>query len=205
MYPKPIKDFITQFASLPSIGPRQASRLAFHLLKKPASEIQELAKVILALHENMNICGTCFNVSENADKTCRTCSDSSRNQNIICVIEKENDAAAIEKTGRFNGLYHILGGTISKIDPDSHKHLHINELFKRIKTSQTTANPVKEVIIALNPTPEGDMTAMYLERTLKANEIKITRLGRGLPNGADVEFADEDTLGEAIDARKEIK
>ena len=205
MYPNPIQEFIARFASLPSIGPRQASRLAFHLLKKSTGELQDYANVILALHQDLNVCAECFYVSGGKDKNCEICNDPERDQSVICVVEKETDAAAIEKTGRFKGLYHILGGTISKLEPESYKKLRVKELFERIKTSQKEKTPVKEAILALNPTPEGDMTALYLERVLKATGVKITRLGRGLPSGADMEFADEETLGEALDSRKEMK
>ena len=205
MYPNPIQEFIARFASLPSIGPRQASRLAFHLLKKSTGELQGYANVILALHENLNVCAECFYVSGGKDKNCEICNDPERDQSVICVVEKETDAVAIEKTGRFKGLYHILGGTISKLEPESYKKLRVKELFERIKTSQKDKTPVKEAILALNPTPEGDMMALYLERVLKATGVKITRLGRGLPSGADMEFADEETLGEALDSRKEMK
>ncbi|KKU39847.1 MAG: Recombination protein RecR [Candidatus Azambacteria bacterium GW2011_GWD2_46_48] len=181
---------------MPSIGPRQASRLAFHLLKKSTGELQDYANVILALHQDLNVCAECFYVSGGKDKNCEICNDPERDQSVICVVEKETDTAAIEKTGRFKGLYHILGGTISKLEPESYKKLRVKELFERIKTSQKEKTPVKEAILALNPT---------LERVLKATGVKITRLGRGLPSGADMEFADEETLGEALDSRKEMK
>lgn len=205
MFPKPIQEIVARLSSLPSIGPRQASRLAFYLLKRPAHELQSIAKAILALQQDINLCGRCFYVSERKDKLCEICADTSRDRSVVCVVEKETDAATIEKTGAYKGLYHILGGMISNLSPESHKKLRVNELFKRVKEKRETERPVKEVILAFNPTPEGDMTALYLEKELRASGAKITRLGRGLPNGADMEFADEETLGEALASRKSLK
>lgn len=205
MFPKPIQEVAARLSSLPSIGPRQASRLAFYLLKRPAHELQSIANAIMALQQNINLCNWCFYVSERKDKLCEVCADANRDRSVVCVVEKETDAATIEKTGAYKGLYHILGGMISKLSPESHKKLRVNELFKRVKESRETERPIKEVIFAFNPTPEGDMTALYLEKVLRTSGAKITRLGRGLPNGADMEFADEETLGEALASRKELK
>ncbi len=200
--PKPIEDFVKLLSGFPSIGQRQATRLAFYLINKK-EKIKEFSQVIQNLDKEISVCQECFMPFYDPKKSknlCPICSDSRRNKQIICVVEKETDLLSIENARQFNGVYHILGGSISAINPESHKKLRINSLIRRIKK-----NKVKEVIIATNPTTSGDLTAMFVERKLKDLNVKITRLGRGLPTGGEIEFADPETLSSAFKRREESK
>lgn len=157
------------------------------------------------LSKNVKICPQCFYTAlngENGDDVCDICKDKSRNPETICVVEKETDLISLEKTKKYRGLYHVLSGQISPLDPESYKQIRIKELLGRLKKNDER---IKEIILATNPTLEGDLTARYLERILKPFDLKITRLGRGLPTGGDIEFADPDTLGNALEQRKETK
>lgn len=204
MYPDPIQKFIEKFSKLPSVGPRQAARFAFYLLKQGKKEIEEYGRLLLDLSQSIKICPICFytalNSGNNNEDLCDICKDKSRNSEMICVVEKETDLISLEKTKKYHGLYHILGGQISPLEPESYKQIRIKELLERVKKS---SGRIKEIILATNPTVEGDLTARYLERVLKPFNLKITRLGRGLPTGGDIEFADPDTLGNALEQRKE--
>lgn len=200
MLPQPLQNLIEELNKFPSIGPKAAQRLAFHLLYQPKENLDKLISAIAEIKKETHICPNCFNVTENSSesKLCRFCSDPKRNSQLICVVEECFDIIPIEKTRQFNGLYHILGGAINPpkgITPDK---LKINELFQRVKNSSVT-----EIIIATNPNSEGETTAMYLARTLKSLAIKTTRLARGLPTGAAIQYADEATLGSAISNRQE--
>ncbi len=222
MYPKPIKDCIDNFSKLPGVGPRQAARLAFWLLNREKSVRENLKKSLEELGKEIGICPVCFFTVEkndngtkdgsthrqfrHGDGKCHFCDNISRDRKTICVVEKETDLATIEKSGGYKGLYHVLGGLFSALDTAIPKNLKIPELISRIEENKKNANKsVKEVILALSPTHEGDLTAHYLERLLKPLKVKITRIGRGLPYGADVEFADAQTLTGALESRKEIK
>ena len=196
MFPKPIQNLIDEFSKLPGIGPKAAERIVFYLLEKPKEKTKKLIKAIIEVKTKIEICQQCFNISEN--KLCQICSDPKRDKSIICVIEDALDIIPLEKTGQFKGLYHILGGTIAPNEGITPEKLYIKELVIRIKKEK-----IKEVIIATNPTTEGETTALYLVRLLKPLNIKITRLGRGLPTGADLEYADETTLSSALLGRRE--
>jgi len=206
MYPKPIKNFIDKFSRLPSIGPRQAARLAFWLLNGEKNIREDLKKALEGLGKEIKTCQSCyFAIENNGDNKCHFCDNPSRDHKTICVIEKETDLATIEKSGGYKGLYHVLGGLFSALDTAIPKNLKIPELINRIESKKNGDKKVEEVILALSPTHEGDLTAHYLERLLKPLKVKITRLGRGLPYGSDVEFADAKTLSGALESRKEIK
>ncbi len=196
MFPSCIQNLINEFSKLPGIGPKAAERIVFYLLEKPKKEVKEFIKAIIEIKTKTKICQQCFNISE--DKLCQICSDPKRNKSIICIVEEPLDIIPLEKTGQFKGLYHVLGGTIASSEGITPEKLHIKELIKRVKKEK-----IKEVIIATNPTTEGETTALYLVRLLKSLNIKITRLGRGLPTGASLEYADEITLSNALIGRKE--
>jgi recombination protein RecR len=194
MFPKSFQKLIDHFASLPSVGPKMAERLVLYLFKKDLDNINDFAESLKNLKANIRSCKQCFNISEN--DLCLICSDKKRDSNLICVVEDPLDIIALEKTRLFRGLYHVLGGNISSQNNDN---LKINELIKRLKNSEVT-----EVLLATNPTTEGEATALYLARLIKPLNIKTTRLARGLPTGGDIEYADEATLTGAIQGRKEI-
>ncbi|MBI2633759.1 MAG: recombination protein RecR [Parcubacteria group bacterium] len=200
MIPEPLKKFIDYFAKLPGIGPRQASRIAFWLVKQPPSLRESYAKSFQEVSERIGVCRKCYFVFDKVGngEVCHICRDANRDRSLIAVVEKETDLITIEKTKRFHGLYHVLGGTISPLEVEN-KNLKIPELIERIKKS---SSPVKEVILALSPTSEGDLTSFEIEKALSGLDVKITRLGRGLPRGAEVEFADEETIGAALDGRR---
>jgi len=196
MFPKSFQKLIDHFASLPSVGPKMAERLVLHLFKQDQEKLDDFSETIDNLKRKISFCEVCFNISENG--LCAICADKKRDQNIICVVEEPLDIIAIEKTHLMRGLYHTLGGTINA-PADKNNQLKIKELLNRLKK-----NDVKEVIIATNPTTEGEATALYLARLIKPLNIKTTRLARGLPTGGDIEYADEATLRGAIEGRKEI-
>jgi recombination protein RecR len=206
--PKPIKDFIKIFSQLPGIGPRQATRLAFWLLHQKKETQYGFYHAFTNLFSKTQICPNCFFISEKnssskqENQLCKICQDSQRDQSIICVVEKETDLISIENTNKYKGLYHVLGGLISEIDESRKQELTIDKLLSRIKT--TSPKKVKEIILALNPTSEGNLTTYYLEKSIKKIDlgIKITKLGRGLPQGGEVEFADAETLVNALEGRK---
>ncbi len=197
MFPKSFKKLIENFAALPSIGPKMAERLVLFLFKQDAEKLSEFAKSLEDFKKNLRYCKKCFNISE--EEFCNICKDSSRDQRTLCVVEDSLDVFAIEKTKKYNGLYHVLGGTLDPIKTAEAKNLRFADLEKRI-----TAEKITEVILATNPTTEGDATALYITRFLKPYSIKITRFARGLSTGADIEHADELTLSSAIVNRKEI-
>jgi recombination protein RecR len=195
MFPKAFKKLIENFSALPSIGPKMAERLVLYLFKQDKAKLTEFAENILSIQQ-LGFCRQCFNIAEH--DLCEICQDTKRNPKIICVVEEPLDIISIEKTHTFKGLYHVLGGVISlsrEIMP-----LKINELIKRI-----TQESIEEIIIATNPTTEGDTTALYLKNQIKNLPVKITRLARGLSTGGDIEYADEITLSSALSNRKEIR
>ena len=210
MYPKAFQKLIKNLASLPSVGPKMAERLVLFLFKQDMEKIRDFAENLLEI-KNMRICHKCFNIAEG--ELCEYCKDSKRDQHSICVVEEPLDIISLERTKVFNGLYHVLGGVLQVGDTGA--DLKIPELLSRIEKEKIT-----EVILATNPTTEGDTTALYLKRKLQSlnvhpvksaeggaeqfNRVKITRLGRGLSTGADLEYADEITLSEALKNRKEL-
>ncbi len=211
MYPKPIQDFIDNFAKLPGIGPRQAARLAFWLLNDKKNTRENLKRALEGLDKEVKTCKFCHFAIENLpagrqapESKCPFCDNPARDRKTICVVEKETDLATIEKSGVYKGLYHVLGGLFSALDIAIPKNLKIPELVERI-SGRTGKEKIEEVILAISPTHEGDLTARYLERLLKPLKIKTTRIGRGLPYGSEVEFADAKTLSGALESRKEIK
>lgn len=203
MYPKPIQNFIDKFSRLPGIGPRQAARLAFLILNDPKETRQGLKQALENLDKGAKTCELCHYVNENGK--CHFCDNPARDHATVCVVEKETDLATIEKSGFYKGLYHVLGGLFSALDTAIPQNLKMSELINRVENKKNTNKRVEEVILALSPTHEGDLTAYYLEKLLRPLKVKVTRLGRGLPYGSDVEFADAKTLSGALESRKEIK
>lgn len=193
--PKVVQSLIEAFERLPGIGPKTAQRLTYHLLHAPKEEAEALARSALDLKEKTVICEVCFNIAEKSP--CEICSDSSRDKSMIAVVEDPLDVLALEKTN-FKGLYHILHGSISPMENMGPEELKIRELLPRLKDGT-----VKEIILATNPTMEGEATAMYIDRLISPLGIKITRIARGLPVGGDIEYADETTLSRAMEGRKE--
>ncbi|MEX0832923.1 MAG: recombination mediator RecR [Actinomycetota bacterium] len=197
MYEGPIQDLIDELARLPGIGPKSAQRLAFYLVKTPPDEAKALAAAIVRAKERVSFCRECGNVAEG--ELCRVCKDPSRDPTLICVVEEPKDAATVEKAGVIKGRYHILGGAISPLDGVGPEDLRVRELEERVKK-----DGVKEVIIATNPNLEGNATAMYVAAVLKPFGIRVSRLASGLPVGGDLEYADEITLGQALEGRRDM-
>ena len=193
--PKSIQNLIEAFERLPGIGPKTAQRLTFYLLHSPKEESQALAKAALEMKEKTILCSICFNIGE--ENPCNICADSSRDQAIIMVVENPLDVLALEKAN-FKGLYHVLHGVISPLENIGPDEIHMRELLPRLKKGD-----VKEIILATNPTMEGEATAMYMQRLLSTLGVKITRIARGLPVGSDLEYADETTLLRALENRNE--
>jgi recombination protein RecR len=203
-YPAPLARLIRELSKLPGIGEKTAGRLAFYILKEKAEDIQELAESIGRLKSELGLCGTCFGLSEvdrrNGDGTqCGICQDSRREREKICVVEEPSDMMAVEKSQEYKGLYHVLHGTISPLDGVGPDALRIKELLERLEGAG-----VHEVIVATNPTVEGEATALYLSKALKPLGIRVTRIARGLPMGGDLEYTDAMTLGKAFEGRREI-
>ncbi len=192
MYPKAFQKLIKNLSSLPSVGPKMAERLVLFLFKQDIEKIRDFAENLLEI-KNMKICRRCFNIAES--ELCEYCKDERRDQHSICVVEEPLDIISLERTKAYQGLYHVLGGVIQV--GDSGADLKIPELISRIENEGIT-----EVILATNPTTEGDATALYLKRKIQPLNVKITRLGRGLSTGADLEYADELTISEALTNRK---
>jgi len=187
---------ISELSKLPGIGRKSAQRLVFHLLKRPAHETQALADALVDMKEKIRYCSTCFNITE-ADP-CLICAGESRDRGLICVVEEANDLLALERTGEYKGLYHVLGGALSPLEGIGPEDLHIKELLRRLNGT------TQEVIIATNPNTEGEATALYLEKLVKPLQVKMTRIARGLPVGSDLEFADAMTLTRALEGRMPV-
>lgn len=195
--PTSLERVINEFGKLPGIGPKSAQRLAFYLLKKDALDINGLSDAVRALKTDITFCSQCHNMAES--DPCSICGDPNRDRNIICVVEEPLDALALDKTGQFKGLFHILGGVLNPMEGIGADKLNIADLQKRI-----TELGVKEIIIATNPTLEGETTAMHIAKSLAGVDVKITRIARGLPMGGDLEYADEITLSRALEGRRDI-
>jgi len=197
VYEGPIQDLIDELARLPGIGPKSAQRLAFHLVKTDPVEAKRLAEVIVQAKDRIAFCSECGNVAE-AD-LCRICGDPGRERTVLCVVEEPKDIATIEKAGVIKGRYHVLGGAISPLDGVGPEDLRVQELLDRVERDGVT-----EVILATNPNLEGNATAMYVAAMLKPAGIRVTRLASGLPVGGDLEYADEVTLSQALEGRREM-
>lgn len=200
--PKSIQQTIESFEKLPGVGPKSASRLAFYLLHVPQHELDRFASALQNLKSGTVLCSICHSVGE--VDPCEYCTDPHRDQTMICVVEQPLDVIALEKSGRYKGVYHVLHGKIDPLNNIGPEEIFINQLFTRIRNS-TNGHTIKEVILATNPTMEGEATAMYISKQLKIqNEsLKISRIGRGLPIGADLEYADSVTLERAMEGRSE--
>lgn len=195
--PKSVQRLIEEFAKLPGIGPKSAQRLAVYLLHQPDMRIRDLGESVLGLKKGVVFCEECWNIAES--NPCGICGDSERDKSVICVVEEVLDAYALEKTREFHGLYHVLHGVLSPIDSIGPDQLKMDDLFKRIEKGG-----VKEVILATNPSLEGEATALYIQKYLREYDVKITRIARGLPVGGDLEYADEVTLSRALNGRGEF-
>ena len=195
--PEAVTRLVDEFSRLPGIGPKTASRLTYYLLRAPVEQVRALGDAILQLRERIQFCSRCFNITE-ADP-CPLCSDVRREQHSICVVEEPLDVLAIERTGEYQGLYHVLHGAIAPVEGIGPEDLRIRELVMRVKKE-----PVREIILATNPSLEGEATAMYVRRQLFPLQVRITRLARGLPVGGDLEYADAVTLARALEGRQEM-
>lgn len=193
--PKVVQNLVEAFERLPGIGPKTAQRLTYHLLHAPKEETEALAKAALDLKEKTVLCESCFNISEKTP--CEICTGMDRDKSVIAVVEDPLDVLALEKAG-FKGLYHVLHGAISPMENIGPEELRIRELLPRLKNGT-----IKEIILATNPTMEGEATAMYIDRLISPLGVKVTRIARGLPVGGDLEYADESTLSRALEGRKE--
>lgn len=195
--PEPVTRLIEAFAQLPGIGPKTASRLTFYLLRRPAEQSEALADALRDLKQRIVFCRQCFNITE--ENPCAICRDEGRDRSVICVVEEPLDVLALERTGEYRGLYHVLHGAISPVEGVGPDELRINELMARLKQE-----PVREVLLATNPNLEGEATAMYLSRLIHPLGVRVTRLARGLPVGGDLEYADAVTLSRALEGRQEM-
>ena len=197
LLPKSISSLIEELAKLPGVGPKTAARLAFYLLSKSDSDVDKLGEAVSGLKKNLMQCKICFSYAET--DPCQICDDKLRNHKLLAAVEEPLDIIAIEKTG-YNGIYHVLGGVISPIHGIGPEDIRINQLVSRIRNTKPV---IEELILATNPSLEGEATAMYIRQQLSSENIKITRLARGLPVGGDLEYADEATLSRAFEGRKE--
>lgn len=199
LLPAPIEKLILAFERLPGVGPKTASRLAFFLLKAPDKISLDLAKALADIKSAIVLCRVCFNITDADKEKCAICSDPNRDESLLCVVEEPLDVLALEKTAGFGGKYHVLHGALSPIEGIAPHNLKIDELIERIKTT-----PIREVIVATNPSMEGDATALYLRQRLQEFDVRLTRLARGLPVGGDLEYADQTTLLRALAGRQEL-
>ena len=197
-YTPPVQVLIDELGRLPGIGPKSAQRIAFHLLKVPADDVARLAHAISDAKARVRFCERCFNVAE--DVLCPICSDDARDSSIVCVVEESRDIVAVERTGEFRGRYHVLLGAMSPLEGIGPEQLKIRELVARIEPEG-----VEEIILCTNPNTEGEVTAMYLARLLKPIGLRVTRIASGLPVGGDLEYADELTLGRALEGRRSVE
>jgi recombination protein RecR len=197
VYAQPVQELIDELGRLPGVGPKSAQRIAFHLLKVDKVDALRLAHAITEAKDRVTFCERCFNIAEGG--ACGLCTDERRDTTLLCVVEEPRDIVAVEKTQEFNGRYHVLQGAISPIDGVGPEQLRIRELLARIEREG-----VEEVILCTNPNLEGEATAMYLSRLLKDLQVKVTRIASGLPVGGDLEYADELTLGRALEGRREV-
>jgi recombination protein RecR len=202
VYAPPVQRLISELSKLPGVGGRTAQRLTFHLLRASDEEALALARAITEVKERIGLCETCFNLADGP--SCRICADERRDPEVICVVEEPSDVISIERTHEFRGRYHVLGGALSPIDGIDPEDLKIAELYARV--TRDSAHPVREVVIATNPTTTGEATALHIAAGIRQldGEISVTRLASGLPVGADLEYADELTLGRALVGRRAV-
>ena len=220
--PKSIRNLIEEFSKLPGIGPKSAQRLAIHLLHSPEDRVRPLGDAVLKLRENVCFCNDCWNLAES--NPCKICGDEKRDKGVICVVEEVLDVVALEKTGEYKGVYHVLHGVLSPVDGVGPDQLKMTELFERVKRdaddnggggesalsdadegeSGDSQQGIREIILATNPSLEGEATALYIQKYLRDSGAKITRIARGLPVGGDLEYADEVTLSRAMSGRVEF-
>jgi recombination protein RecR len=196
-YPDAAERLIEALQRLPGIGPKTAQRLTFFMLKRPEAEVIELSEALAQLKARIRYCTICFNVTE--EDPCRICGDPARDQRVLCVVEEPNDLLALERTGEFKGRYHVLLGALSPLDGIGPEDLKVRELLARLE-----AQGVEELILATNPSVEGEATAIYLAKLLKPLAVRITRIARGLPVGGDLEYADQVTLTKALEGRRDM-
>jgi recombination protein RecR len=196
-YTTPVQVLIDELGRLPGIGPKSAQRIAFHLLKVPADEVARLAHALIDAKAKVRFCDRCWNIAD--DVLCPICSDDRRDPTVVCVVEEARDIVAIERTGEFRGRYHVLLGAMSPLEGIGPEQLKVKELFARI-----TPEGIEEVILCTNPNTEGEVTAMYLARMLQPFGVRVTRIASGLPVGGDLEYADELTLGRALEGRRDV-
>ena len=202
MFAGPVQDLIDQLARLPGIGPKSAQRVAFHLLKATEQEARLLADAIVTVKEKVRLCSVCFNVSD--QEVCEYCRDPRRDHSVICVVQEPPDIVAVERTREYRGVYHVLQGAISPIEGIGPEDLRVAELLERLRADAEGVRPVTEVIVATNPNTEGSATAMYIGGLISPLGVTVTRLASGLPVGGDLEYADEVTLGRALEGRRPI-
>ena len=200
--PRPVARLIEAFARLPGVGPKTAQRLTYHLLRAPDAEARTLAAALVAVRDEVVFCERCFNISD--APLCPICRDPGREDARLCVVEEPLDVLAIERTGEFKGRYHVLHGAISPIDGIGPDRLKIRELLERADAAQRDGEPIEEVILATNPTLEGEATAMYLAERLEGSVALVSRIARGLPVGGDLEYADDVTLIRALQGRRAV-
>lgn len=195
--PPPLARLVDALVKLPGVGEKTATRLAFHLLKADRRDAEQLAAALTRLHDETRLCSVCQGLT--TDDPCRLCADPTRDAPVICIVERPADVIALERAGTFKGRYHVLHGRLAPLDGIGPEELRITELLRRLETGA-----VNEVIVATNPTVEGEATAIYLARLVKPLGVRVTRIAHGLPMGADVEYADSTTLGHALDGRREM-
>lgn len=197
--PKAVERVIESFERLPGIGPKSAQRLGFYLLHVPQSDLEEFAESLEELKKNTKMCATCFNIGN--EEECEVCRDPQRDNSLVCIVEDALDVVAFERSGKYTGVYHVLHGVIDPLNSIGPDDIYIPQLIKRLKGDSR----ITEIIMATNPTMEGEATAMYIAKELQKEfpQIRVTRIGRGLPVGADIEYADEVTLGRALEGRRE--
>jgi len=199
---EPVARLIESFSRLPGIGPKTAQRLTYHLLRAPGAEARALARALVAVRDEVVFCDTCFNISD--APLCPICRDPGREVDRMCVVEEPLDVLAIERTGEFRGLYHVLHGAISPIDGIGPERLKVRELLRRVDDADAEGRRIEEVILATNPTLEGEATAMYLGERLEGRVGSVTRIARGLPVGGDLEYADDVTLIRSLQGRRAL-
>ena len=214
MFSPTIQKLIDKFSQFPTVGPRTAARFVLYLIKLPPKDFKEFIKALLDLKKEVKICSFCFKPFEEShtpqkknSKLCEICQDPGRDRTLLCVVEKETDLISLEKTKKYKGLYFVLGGVISRLKKENFHNLRVKELKERVKNPQKFGlldAKFKEILIATNPTTEGETTRLYLERVLRPLNKKITSLGRGLPIGGELEYADEETLSSALEGRREL-
>ena len=195
--PEPIQRLIESFHRLPGIGPKSAQRLAYHILRTGEQEAAALADAVMDVKRRIRLCSVCMNITES--DPCRFCDDSRRDRAVVCVVEQPLDVLAVERSGGYRGQYHVLHGVLNPMDGVGPEDIHIRELVVRLQ-----AGEIQEVIMATNPSLEGEATAMYVQRLIGPAGVRVTRLARGLPSGADLEYTDDVTLARALEGRRDI-